>query len=68
MSILPTLPAYAVLLTTRYGMPRRKIYLDLGHAREAIQRAEAEGQPASLVLCKLVPVRADLDGDREVTE
>jgi hypothetical protein len=54
------IPAYVVLLTTRYGMPRRRVYLDLGHARTAVQRAEAKGQEASLVLCKLEPVTADL--------
>lgn len=61
-SSLPNLPGYAVLLVTRYGMPRRKIYLDLGHARAAVQRAEANGQPAELVLVRLTPVTADLDG------
>jgi hypothetical protein len=29
---LPNLPGYVVLMITKYGMPRRKVYLDLGHA------------------------------------
>jgi hypothetical protein len=64
-SILPPaadIPAYVVLLITRTGMPRRKVYLDLGHAREAVARAEAKGQPARLVLCELTPVPGDLGG------
>jgi hypothetical protein len=57
------LPAYVVVLITRYGMPRRKVYLDLGHARAAVARARGKGLPAWLVLCELVPVQADLDLD-----
>jgi hypothetical protein len=66
MTTLPNIPSYVVLMITRYGMPRRKVYLDLGHARAAVQRAEAKGQQARLVLCQLRAVAADLDG--EVTE
>ena len=61
-----TLPGSAVLLTTRYGMPRRKVYLDLGHARTAVACAHAKGQPARLVLCELRAVQADPDSDGEV--
>jgi hypothetical protein len=50
------------LLITKYGMPRRKVYLDLGHARKAVERAHAKGQPARLVLCMLIPTAGDLDG------
>jgi hypothetical protein len=57
-----------VILITKYGMPGRKVYLDLGHARAAVQRAEAKSQPAELVLVRLVPVAADLNLDGEVTE
>jgi hypothetical protein len=57
------IPAYVVLLVTRYGMPRRRVYLDLGHARKAVERAHAQGRQAWLVLCKLEPVAADLDGE-----
>jgi hypothetical protein len=63
MAILPTVPGYVVLMITRYGMPRRKVYLDLGHARTAVQRAQAKGQEAQLVLCELRVVAADLDGE-----
>jgi hypothetical protein len=62
------LPGYVVLLITRYGMPRRKVYLDLGHARTAVARAHAKGQPARLILCEPLPVTADLDLDGEVAE
>jgi len=57
------LPGYVVILITKYGMPRRKVYLDLGHARTAVARAEAKGQPARLVLVKLEPIAADPDLD-----
>jgi hypothetical protein len=61
-AVASSLPGYVVLMITKYGMPRRKVYLDLGHARTAVQRAHAKGQPARLVLCTLQPVVADLDG------
>jgi hypothetical protein len=63
MTILPNIPGYVVLMITRYGMPRRKVYLDLGHARTAVARARDNGQRARLVLCELTPVQADLDLD-----
>jgi hypothetical protein len=63
MAILPNVPGYVVLMITRYGMPRRKVYLDLGHARTAVQRAQAKGQQAELVLCRLQPAAADLNGE-----
>jgi hypothetical protein len=68
LSPAPNIPAYVVLLTTRYGMPRRRVYLDLGAARGAVARANDKGQQASLVLCELTPVQADLDVDGEVAE
>jgi hypothetical protein len=63
MAILPNIPGYVVLMITRYGMPRRKVYLDLGHARTAVARANAKGQQASLILCKLEPITGDVDGE-----
>jgi hypothetical protein len=62
---LPNVPAFVVLLQTRYGMPRRKVYLDLGHASRAVQHAHDNGQEASLILCRLTPVTADLGGVTE---
>jgi hypothetical protein len=64
MAILPNIPGYVVLMITRYGMPRRKVYLDLGHARAAVARARGKGQHAELVLCRLEACQADdLDGE-----
>jgi hypothetical protein len=62
---LPNIPGYVVLLTTRCGMPRRKVYLDLGHARAAVALARGNGQQAWLVLCELISVT---ELDSEVTE
>jgi hypothetical protein len=59
---LPNVPAYVVLMITKYGMPRRRVYLDLGAARTAVAKAHANNQPARLVLARLEPVAADLDG------
>ena len=63
MAILLTIPAYVVLMITRYGQPRRRVYLDLGHARAAVARANDKGLQARLVLCELRAVAADLDGE-----
>jgi hypothetical protein len=61
-SSLPGIPGYVGPLITRYGMPQRKVYLDLGHARKAVARARGQCRPAWLVLCEVRPVVADLDG------
>jgi hypothetical protein len=58
--------AYAVLVTTPAGKYRRRVFLSLHSATAAIQRAQAKGQPAELVLGKLVPVAADINLDGEV--
>jgi hypothetical protein len=52
--------AYVVIVVSPYGQPRRRPYLSLHHATQAVQRAHAKGQPARLVLCKLEPVAGDL--------
>jgi hypothetical protein len=57
------IPAYVVLPITKYGRPNRRVYLDLGSARNAVQRAHANSQRASLVLCELRAVQADIDGE-----
>jgi hypothetical protein len=59
---LPEIPAYVVLMIIRDGTPRRKVYLDLGHARAAVERTRKRGLLAELVLVRLVPVTGDLDG------
>ena len=68
MLVSPSLPtatdiAYVVVVVSPYGQPRRRPYLSLHHATAAVQRAEAKGQPARLVLCRLEPVAADLGGE-----
>jgi hypothetical protein len=66
-TMIPTaadnLPGCAVVMITKYGMPRRKVYLDLGHARAAVARIRGRGGAAWLVLAELKPVQADLDGE-----
>jgi hypothetical protein len=47
-------------MITRNGTPRRKVYLDLGHARTAVARARGKGLDAWLVLCELRAVAGDL--------
>jgi hypothetical protein len=54
--------AYCVIVISPYGNPRRRIYLTLNHATAAVKRAEGRGLPVRMVLCRLVPVQADLDG------
>jgi hypothetical protein len=59
--------AYAVLLLTPAGKYRRRVFLSLHSATAAVQRAQDKGQPVRLILCRLVPVAADLDLDGEWT-
>jgi hypothetical protein len=56
-------PAFIVIVVSPYGTPRRRPYLNLHHAAAAVSRARGKGQQAWLVLCKLEPVAADLDGE-----
>jgi hypothetical protein len=57
---------YVVLVVTRAHKYRRRVFLSLHSAAAAVQRAQAKGQPARLMLCQQVPVAADfkLDGRR----
>ena len=59
--------AYAVLLITPTGHYRRRIFLSLHSATEAVKRARNKGQPVRLVLVELTPVQADLGIDGEWT-
>jgi hypothetical protein len=52
--------AYVVLVSTPTDKYRRRVFLSLHSATLAVQRAQAKGQPAQLVLCRLQPVTADL--------
>ena len=54
--------AYIVVLITPRDKILRRPYLSLHSAQQALQRARKRGQPAELVLCRLVPVAADLAG------
>lgn len=47
--------AYCVIVISRYGNPRRRIYLTLNHATAAVKRAEDRGLPVRMILCRLVP-------------
>jgi hypothetical protein len=64
---LPTDSAYCVVAITPYDRHRRRVYLSLHSAIQAVERTRKRGLPAELILCKLVPVQATLDLDGEVT-
>jgi len=69
-SLVDFASAYCVVVVA-YGHPRRRIFLSLHSATQAVQRARKRGQPAELIFCKLEPVTAslaDLELDGEVTE
>jgi hypothetical protein len=70
-TILPTAAdiadAYCVVVVS-YGHPRRRLFLSLHSATQAVQRARKRGQPAELILCKLEPITASLDVDGELAE
>jgi hypothetical protein len=61
-SILAAASAYVVILASRDDRLIRRCYLSLHSAEKALARAEQRGQPAWLVLCRLEPVSAELDG------
>ena len=44
----------------------RRLFLSLHSAVQAVQRARKRGLQAELILCRLVPIQADLDFDGEV--
>jgi hypothetical protein len=54
--------AFAVVVITPAGKYVRRVFLSLHSATAAMQRALGKGQPACIVLCRLVPVTADLKG------
>ena len=53
--------AFVVLLVTPAGHYRRRVFLSLHSTAATVQRAHAKGQPARMMVCRLVPVVADLD-------
>jgi hypothetical protein len=55
--------AYVVVVFTPAGKYVRRVFLSLHSATAAMQRARKRGQPAEMVLCRLVPVAADLGVD-----
>jgi hypothetical protein len=55
-------PAYCVLAHTPYDRTYRRLLLSLHSAVQAVERARKRGLQAELILCKIVPVQADLDG------
>jgi hypothetical protein len=58
---LPIDSAYCVLAMTPYDRQRRRLFLSLHSAVQAVQRARKRGLQAELVLCKLILIQADLD-------
>ncbi|MGO1629458.1 MAG: hypothetical protein ACTHX2_11635 [Microbacterium sp.] len=48
--------ALVVLVEDRSGNYRRRLYLSLRSAERAVERANARGADARLVLCRLEPV------------
>jgi hypothetical protein len=60
---LPIASAYCVLAYTPYDRKYRRLFLSLHSATQAVERARKRGLQAELVLCRLVPVAADLDGE-----
>lgn len=61
-SSLPVDSAYCVLALTPYDRTYRRLFLSLHSAVQAVERARKRGLQAELILCKLVPIRADDDG------
>jgi hypothetical protein len=59
--------AYCVVVVS-YGHPRRRLFLSLHSATQAVKRAQKRGQPAELILCKLELITASLNVDGEVAE
>lgn len=52
--------AYVVVACTPTGRYSRRVYLSLHSATKAVARAHDRGQPAELVLCRLVPAGGGL--------
>lgn len=48
--------AHVVVVDLPRDRHRRRVYLTLGAAERAVQRAHAAGHDARIVLCRLVPV------------
>jgi len=63
---LPIGPAYCVLAYTPYDRTYRRLFLSLHSAVQAVERTRKRGLKAELILCRLVPVTADLDIDGEM--
>jgi hypothetical protein len=65
---LPINSAYCVLAHTPYDRTYRRLFLSLHSAVQAVERRRKRGLKAELILCRLVPVTADLDIDGEAAE
>lgn len=53
--------AYCVLAHTPYDRTYRRLFLSLHSAVQAVERTRKRGLQAQLILCRLVPVAADLE-------
>lgn len=49
----------AAVVITGSEIPRRRVYLGLRSAEEAMRRARNAGIPARVVLCELLPLAGD---------
>lgn len=46
---------YVLVVTSRAGRTRRRVYFQMAGAQAAVDRATAAGNRASIVLCQLIP-------------
>ena len=53
--------ALAVLVEDKTGRYRRRLYLSLRAAERAVERANARGADARVILCRLSPIEAGDD-------
>lgn len=55
-SVLNAATGYCVIVESNHGKYRRRLYLSLSAAENAVARANANGKWAGLVLARVVPV------------
>ena len=55
-AVLAAATGYCVIVESNHGKYRRRLYLSLSAAENAVARANANGKWAGLVLARVVPV------------